>query len=153
MCAGQGRDLIGPLAAHPRRDDVHALLVELDADNAKVATRSAQAAGLTGVQVVVADAADPSIYHPVAPVDLAMVCGVFGNIGDEDIRRTGYLPVLLRPRRPRHLDAAPGRAGRHADDPRLVLPVRLCRGRLRLRGRPALQRRYRRPRGWGRGPA
>ncbi|GHD35622.1 hypothetical protein GCM10010335_31060 [Streptomyces galbus] len=30
MCAGQGRDLIGVLAGHPRRDDVRARLVELD---------------------------------------------------------------------------------------------------------------------------
>jgi hypothetical protein len=97
MCAGQGRDLIGPLATHPRREDVRAL-VELDADNAEVAHTSAVAAGLTGVQAVVADAADPSTYHPIAPVDLALVCGVFGNIADVDIHRTiGYLPVALRP--------------------------------------------------------
>src|SRR5205085_3894623 len=30
MCAGQGRDLIGALAGHPRRHDVVARLVELD---------------------------------------------------------------------------------------------------------------------------
>ena len=31
LCAGQGRDLIGALARHPRRDDVSARLVELEA--------------------------------------------------------------------------------------------------------------------------
>jgi hypothetical protein len=30
LCAGQGRDVIGVLPAHPRRDDVSARLVELD---------------------------------------------------------------------------------------------------------------------------
>jgi hypothetical protein len=46
----------------------------------------------------VADAADPSIYRPIAPVDLALVCGVFGNISDEDINRMiGYLLVLVQP--------------------------------------------------------
>jgi hypothetical protein len=98
MCAGQGRDLIGPLATHPRRDDVRALLVELDPDNAEVARRAAAAAGLSGVEVRTADAALPSVYTPVVPVDLALVCGVFGNISDDDIRHTiEYLPSMLRP--------------------------------------------------------
>jgi hypothetical protein len=97
MCAGQGRDLIEPLATHPRRDDVRALLVELDPDNAAVARGAASAAGLSRVEVVTADAAAPSVYAPVVPVDLAMVCGVFGNISDHDIRRTvEYLPAMLR---------------------------------------------------------
>ena len=32
MCAGQGRDLLGVLADHPRRADVRARLVELDGE-------------------------------------------------------------------------------------------------------------------------
>ena len=43
MCAGQGRDVIGVLTGHPRRDDVHARLVELGNRNVAL-TR--QAAGL-----------------------------------------------------------------------------------------------------------
>jgi hypothetical protein len=53
VCAGQGRDLIGVLAEHPRRGDVRARLVELDDRNAEVAARAAGAAGLSGVEVVV----------------------------------------------------------------------------------------------------
>jgi hypothetical protein len=34
LCAGQGRDLIGALAGHPRQGDVRARLVELDPRNA-----------------------------------------------------------------------------------------------------------------------
>src|ERR1700735_4931606 len=33
LCAGQGRDVIGVLTGHPRRDDVRARLVELDECN------------------------------------------------------------------------------------------------------------------------
>src|SRR5690348_16542001 len=32
MCAGEGRDILGVLADHPRRNDVHGRLVELDPD-------------------------------------------------------------------------------------------------------------------------
>ncbi len=41
LCAGQGRDLIGVLARHPRRDDVTARLVELDPRNTAAARGTA----------------------------------------------------------------------------------------------------------------
>ena len=50
LCAGQGRDLIGALAGHPRRHDVRARLVELDPRNADRARQAARAAGLPGVE-------------------------------------------------------------------------------------------------------
>src|SRR5215831_5375567 len=75
LCAGQGRDLIGALARHPRRDDVTARLVELDPRNV--------AAALTDQ------------YAGMVPAYLVLVCGVFGNITDEDVRRTvGYCTQL-----------------------------------------------------------
>ena len=86
LCAGQGRDLLGVLADHPRRDDVLARLVELNSRNAKVAEEAA--AGLAGVEVVTADASVTDHYVGMAPADLVLVCGVFGNITDADIRRT-----------------------------------------------------------------
>ena len=86
LCAGQGRDLLGVLAGHPRRDDVLARLVELDPRNTAVAEEAA--AGLPGVEVVTADASLTEHYVDMAPADLVLVCGVFGNITDEDIRRT-----------------------------------------------------------------
>lgn len=88
LCAGQGRDLLEVLAEHPRRDDVRARLVELDARNAAVAEAAARAAGLTGVEVVVADASRTDHYRDLAPAHLVLICGVFGNITDEDIERT-----------------------------------------------------------------
>jgi len=53
LCAGQTRDVIGVLAGHPRRDDVHA---RLDERNVAVARQAARAAGLDGVEVLQADA-------------------------------------------------------------------------------------------------
>jgi Putative methyltransferase len=110
MCAGQGRDLIGALADHPRRGDVVARLVELDPRNAVVARRLAAEAGLPSVEVVVGDAALADHYAGLAPADLVLVCGVFGNISDADIRatveactqlcRTGGTVLWTRHRRP-----------------------------------------------------
>ena len=88
LCAGQGRDLISVLAGHPRGADVTARLVELNPDNAATARELAAAAGLPRVEVVLADAAEPAAYAGLVPADLVLACGVFGNIPDEDIRRT-----------------------------------------------------------------
>jgi hypothetical protein len=43
LCAGQGRDVIGALTRHPRRDDVRARLVELDGRNVALARQAARA--------------------------------------------------------------------------------------------------------------
>lgn len=88
LCAGEGRDLLEVLAVHPRRDDVRARLVELDPRNAATARVSADAAGLSGVDVVVGDAALTDHYRDRVPAGLVLVCGVFGNITDADIERT-----------------------------------------------------------------
>jgi hypothetical protein len=114
LCAGQGRDLLGALAEHPRRDDVRARLVELDARNTAVAENTARAAGLTGVEVVTADASRTDHYLDMAPADLVLVCGLFGNITDDDIQRTiGFCTQLCK---------AGGTViwTRHRDDPDLV---------------------------------
>ena len=91
LCAGQGRDLIGVLARHPRRDDVTARLVELDPRNAAAARGAAEAAGLPRVEVVTGDAALTDHYAGMVPAYLVLACGVFGNLTDDDVRRTiGY---------------------------------------------------------------
>jgi hypothetical protein len=93
LCAGQGRDLLEVLADHPRRDDVRARLVELDPRNTAVA----EAAGVPGVEVRTGDASLTRQYAGMVPADLVLVCGVFGNITDEDIRRTvGFCTQLTR---------------------------------------------------------
>ncbi|MFK4099897.1 SAM-dependent methyltransferase [Streptomyces sp. NPDC019531] len=88
LCAGQGRDLLGVLPAHPRRADVRARLVELDPANVAVARESATAFGLSGIEALAADAALLDHYADLAPAHLVLLCGVFGNITDTDIERT-----------------------------------------------------------------
>jgi hypothetical protein len=40
------------------------------------------------VEIVTGDASITDHYRGMTPADLALVCGVFGNITDEDIERT-----------------------------------------------------------------
>lgn len=98
MCAGRGLDLIGVLADHPHRHDVKARLVEMDPALAGQAREAAGAAGLDGVEVVTGDAGSVDAYDGMVPADLVLVCGVFGNIPDADIRNTvESLPALCAP--------------------------------------------------------
>jgi len=98
LCAGQGRDLIGALAGHPRREEVTARLVELDPVNVAVARAMAKDERLAGVEVVESDAGRTDAYAGAVPADLVLACGVFGNITDEDIHRTiSILPQFCRP--------------------------------------------------------
>ncbi|OCB56878.1 methyltransferase [Mycobacterium vulneris] len=97
LCAGQGRDLLEVLAEHPRRGDVRARLVELDPRNAAVAAETVDRYGLTGVEVVTGDASLIDHYADLAPADIVVACGIFGNITDEDIERTiRILPQLAK---------------------------------------------------------
>ncbi|WP_067828446.1 class I SAM-dependent methyltransferase [Actinomadura kijaniata] len=98
LCAGQGRDLIGAAAGHPRAADVRARLVELDPENVRAAREAALSLGLPGITAVAADASVTDAYLGAVPADLVLVCGVFGNITDADIRRTvSLLPRLCAP--------------------------------------------------------
>jgi hypothetical protein len=95
MCAGQGRDLLGVLKDHPRRDDVTARLVELDERNAGKARQSADEAGLDRVEVLTGDASLTGNYSGIAPAYLVLACGLFGNMTHADIKRTiGYCTQL-----------------------------------------------------------
>ncbi|MEV1000787.1 class I SAM-dependent methyltransferase [Nonomuraea sp. NPDC050202] len=94
LCAGQGRDLLPVLAGHPRRGRVRARLVELDERN----VAAARSAAPEGVEVVCGDAAVTGSYAGAVPADLVLACGIFGNITDDDIRRTvATLPQLCAP--------------------------------------------------------
>ncbi|MFB9474897.1 class I SAM-dependent methyltransferase [Nonomuraea salmonea] len=88
LCSGQGRDVLEVLAEHPRRDDVRARLVELDPHNTAIASEAIASHGLDQVEVLTADAALTDHYQDLTPADIVLVCGVFGNITDEDIERT-----------------------------------------------------------------
>ncbi len=75
LCAGDGRDVLGvDLGAR----SVRAVLVELDAELARRALE--RAAGSPWVEVRCADAADVATFSDVLPVDVLMMCGIFGNV-------------------------------------------------------------------------
>jgi hypothetical protein len=96
LCAGQGRDVLGVLPGHARRDDVHAVLVEFDARTVAAARDQAASAGLgSAVEVREADAAMPSAYADMLPADVLLLCGIFGNVSDSDIRRTATAAAVL----------------------------------------------------------
>jgi hypothetical protein len=98
LCAGQGRDVIGVLPWHPRRDDVRALLVEIDPRNAENAGKGADAADLPAVQVRQADAGLVASYADYLPAHVLLLCGIFGNVSDSDIERTAAAaPALCVP--------------------------------------------------------
>lgn len=99
MCAGQGRDVLGVLRNHPRRDDVRALLVEIDPRNVAIGRAAIAELGLVNVDLIEGDASVTTAYAGIAPVEVALVCGVFGNVEDDDILATvEHLPSLLAPR-------------------------------------------------------
>jgi hypothetical protein len=87
LCAGQGRDVIGVLPLHPRGADVRAVLIESDPRIAAVARRSAAEAGLPGVEVREVDASVAVNFADVLPADVLLLCGIFGNVSERDIRR------------------------------------------------------------------
>jgi hypothetical protein len=99
ICAGQGRDVIDVVADHPRRADVRARLVELDPELVTFARTRAGAAGVGDlIEVVEGDASLAGTYAGALPADLILICGVFGNISDEDIRATvSRLPSFCAP--------------------------------------------------------
>jgi hypothetical protein len=89
LCAGDGRDLIPVLARHRRRDDLSAVLVELDPALAEAAQARADQAGLhESIEVRQLDAGQIAAFDDVLPADLLLLCGIFGNVSEADIRAT-----------------------------------------------------------------
>ncbi|HEY0697695.1 MAG TPA: SAM-dependent methyltransferase [Micromonospora sp.] len=87
-CAGQGHDLVGVLAGRKDAHRVRATLLEYDAGNVSVARAAAGRAGLDNLTVRRADAGRLASYQGLVPADLVLMAGVFGNISDDDVRRT-----------------------------------------------------------------
>jgi hypothetical protein len=97
LCAGQGHDVIGVVPHHWRRDDVHAVLVESDARNARLARGAVADQGLSHIEIRQADASLVASFADVLPADVLLLCGIFGNVSDGDIRRTvRTAPALCR---------------------------------------------------------
>jgi hypothetical protein len=85
LCAGEGRDVLPELAARPSLR-TSTTLVELHPQ--LVTTARQAAAGVEGVEVREGDAGDVALFADALPVDLLLLCGIFGNISNEDIHAT-----------------------------------------------------------------
>lgn len=99
-CAGDGRDILGVLAEQDERlrGRTEVSLLETDRRNLDRAERFCRDTGLTGVRLLDRDAGRSDSYLDVAPADLVLFCGVFGNITDADVRHLiEFLPALCRP--------------------------------------------------------
>ena len=98
VCAGDGRDLLGALAGHPRQGDVSARLVEVDPELVARARARVAMLGTPDVEVCQGDASSTDAYAGATPADLILICGVFGNVSDDDVHRTvARLPELCAP--------------------------------------------------------
>jgi Methyltransferase domain len=98
LCAGDGRDVLHVLADRDDSSRVHTTLIELHPVLAQRARDFAAQAGLTGVSVRSQDAGNTAAYVGSVPADLVIMMGIFGNISDDDVRRTiQTAPQLCRP--------------------------------------------------------
>jgi Methyltransferase domain len=130
LCSGDGRDTI-PVVAESK-SEVDACLVELDPELAETARRGAEEAGVQ-LEVRIADAGIVATYADRLPVDVLMLCGIFGNVPDADVVRTVAAARLM---------VAPGgaviwtRGNRVPDDPteRSDDPAEWVRGRFEAVG-------------------
>lgn len=95
LCAGRGQDLLDVLAAHPRRDDVDARLVELDPRLAADARATAGRLQGARVEVVEGDAGTTDACVGAVPAHLLLLAGIFGNVSEADIRRTAEASPML----------------------------------------------------------
>lgn len=97
LCAGDAQDLVLAAQGHARAEDLVGAVVELDPTLAATAADSLRVVA-PRVDVVVADAGVVGSYARRAPVDVLLLCGIFGNVTDDDIHRTvAAVPTLCRP--------------------------------------------------------
>jgi len=95
LCAGDARDILPVLARQSPGQRPTVTLVEIDPMLSAAARRRAADSGVV-VNTIVGDAGLAATWHDVVPVDLLVLCGIFGNIGAEDIRATiNAAPALL----------------------------------------------------------
>lgn len=96
LCAGDARDLVLATADHPRITDITGLLVELNLQLAQQAVTNVNTVN-ANLKVTNADAGDTGEFRSALPIDLLLLCGIFGNIADEDIQKTiAAVPAICR---------------------------------------------------------
>jgi hypothetical protein len=88
-CAGDGRDIVGVLSQRDDAARVRATLLELHPVVAERARAAAVISNLAdSVEVRCVDAGSSDAYADIAPADLVLLVGIFGNISDQDMRAT-----------------------------------------------------------------
>jgi hypothetical protein len=87
-CAGQGHDVVLALQRHPRAGSVSGYLVEWDEHNVRQAAAALRSAGLDGIEAIRADASETDAYRDMPRADLLLLCGIFGNVSDDDVQNT-----------------------------------------------------------------
>lgn len=98
VCAGQAHDVVGALRGHPRAADVRGRLVELDPENVRVARDALASAGSGRIEVRTGDAGCTDAYEGAVPADVLLLCGVLGNVSEDDARTTvGHVSRLCAP--------------------------------------------------------
>jgi len=98
LCAGDGRDVLQVLAERDDSSRIQITLLELHPVLAQRARDFAAASGLANVTVRTGDAGNSTAYAGAVPADLVIMIGIFGNISDDDVRRTIMTaPQLCRP--------------------------------------------------------
>jgi hypothetical protein len=96
LCAGDGRDVVPVLAERHRERLVTATLVERHPELCRRAREAASAHGLDPVTVRCADAGDPASFVDVLPVDVLLLCGVFGNVDHDRVHDVvAVVPQML----------------------------------------------------------
>ena len=97
LCSGDGRDMTLAAAGHPRASDLTGLLVELDLQLASAAASNIGAVG-DALADSKTDAGAVAGFRRALPVDLLLLCGIFGNVANDDIRNTiEAVPAMCRP--------------------------------------------------------
>lgn len=87
LCAGDGRDVLGVLPGHPRARDVRGWLVDLDPELIRRGRERIRSGSVQGVEYLQADASLPASLRGAVPADLLLLCGIFGNLEDEDLHQ------------------------------------------------------------------
>jgi hypothetical protein len=87
-CAGDGRDILGVLETHAVRERARGRLIELEPVNGGAARQHARGCRPEGDRGRHGRRVDHGCPRRTVPADLVLVCGVFGNIVDEDVRAT-----------------------------------------------------------------
>jgi hypothetical protein len=98
VCSGDGRDLVGALAEHPRRDEVIAWLLDIHAETLERGRAAAAAAGLgRQLRFLQSDATRASSYLGIVPADLVLISGVLGHLRPAGVAGLlGALPMLCK---------------------------------------------------------